>query len=513
MELEMVHHGVCMSHGLCTDDGNDDTVTFDLNLCYSYPCFSQLGNSPSLRLDLDASRISKRPKMAPDFYESIGSKLDFHGSSNNSRNSKSLTNIPRVPFREYVWAYAERYLAIEAMQESAAEQMGGQKTDVKEEGNSDQMKLVHQLIACAEAVAYRDKTHASVLLSELRANALVFGTSFQRVASCFVQGLTDRFALVQPLGAVGVQGSTGQSVDGNSEKDEALSLVYEICPQIQFGHLVANVQILEAIEGESSVHVVDLGMSLGLPHGQQWKNLMHSLANRAGKPPCCLRITGIGNSAMRLKTIGDELKLYARNLGLKFEFLSINSSLESLSVEDFNIVDAEAVIVNSILQLHCAVKESRGALNSVLQVLQQLSPRLFILVEQDSSHNGPFFLGRFMEALHYYSAIFDSLDAMLPKYDTKRAKIEQFFFAQEIKNIVSCEGQARIERHERNDQWRRRMSRAGFQVAPINMILQAKQWLAKFKVFDGYTVVEEKGCLVLGWKSKPITAASCWKCS
>ncbi|KAK4350650.1 hypothetical protein RND71_029963 [Anisodus tanguticus] len=58
-----------------------------------------------------------------------------------------------------------------------------------------------------------------------------------------------------------------------------------------------------------------------------------------------------------------------------------------------------------------------------------------------------------MEALHYYSAIFDSLDVMLPKYDTRREKIEQCYFAEEIKNIVSCEGPAKVKRHERVDQW------------------------------------------------------------
>ncbi|KAL6177585.1 hypothetical protein ACLB2K_049111 [Fragaria x ananassa] len=145
-------------------------------------------------------------------------------------------------------------------------------------------------------------------------------------------------------------------------------------------------------------------------------------------------------------------------------------------------------------------------------MINELSPKVLVLVEQASSHNGPFFLGRFMEALHYYSAIFDSLDAMLPKYDTRRAKMEQFYFAEEIKNIISCEGPARVERHERVDQWRRRMSRAGFQGAPIKMMAQSKQWLGKNKVCEGYTVVEEKGCLVLGWKSRPIVAASCWKC-
>ena len=53
------------------------------------------------------------------------------------------------------------------------------------------------------------------------------------------------------------------------------------------------------------------------------------------------------------------------------------------------------------------------------------------------------------------------------------------------------------------------MSRAGFQAAPVKVVAQAKQWLHKDKVYDDYNVVEEKGCLVLGWKSKPIVAASC----
>ncbi|KAI4343648.1 hypothetical protein L6164_010974 [Bauhinia variegata] len=302
-------------------------------------------------------------------------------------------------------------------------------------------------------------------------------------------------------------------MDAATEKtEEAFQLVYEIFPYIQFGHFVANSIILEAFEGKSFVHVVDLGMTLGLPHGHQWRGLIQSLANRSGQPVRRLRITGVGLCIERLNIIGEELQVYANSLGINFEFSLVQKNLENLHPEDIKINEGEVLVINSILQLHCVVKESRGALNSVLRMIYEFSPKVLVMVEQDSSHNGPFFLGRFMEALHYYSAIFDSLDAMLPKYDTKRAKIEQFFFAEEIKNIVSCEGPARVERHEKVDQWRRRMSRAGFQATPIKMVAQAKQWLQKHTVCDGHTVVEEKGCLVLGWKTKPIVAASCWKC-
>ncbi|KAJ9176251.1 hypothetical protein P3X46_011586 [Hevea brasiliensis] len=489
----------------CCDDKSYETTGLYLNLGHIMPDFSVLEDDCTARFDFDETRSHKRVKQAPSATVSNGNGAGLYCTGSNGRTStNSLNIVPRLHFRDYVLTYTERYLAIEAMEEATAALMDDERNEVIEEEGGDGMKLLQQLIACAEAVACRDKTHASALLSELGANALVFGTSFQRVAPCFVQG-----SLI-----VGVLGSPAKTVTTfTAEKDEALRLVYEICPQIQFGHFVANSSILEAFEGKRSVHVVDLGMTLGLSNGQQWRNLIHSIANRTGQPPHRLRITGVGNSAERLRVIGDELESYARSLGLKFEFLWVESSLENLKPTDFKLLDGEVVIINSILQLHCVVKESRGALNSVLQMLLELSPKLLILVEQDSSHNGPFFLGRFMEALHYYSAIFDSLDAMLPKYDTRRAKIEQFFFAEEIKNIISCEGPARVERHERVDQWRRRISRAGFQPSHTKMTMLAKQWLGKAKFCEGYAVTEEKGCLVLGWKSKPIIAASCWKCS
>ncbi|XP_008799986.2 GRAS family protein RAD1-like [Phoenix dactylifera] len=437
-------------------------------------------------------------------------------AASHGNNGKQSNCLRKLQFRDHVKTYKQKFWALEALEEPAegdhlvVEEGGGGNGDG--DGDGDGMRLVQLLISCAEAVACRDRVQASALLHELKANALVLGTSFQRVASCFVQGLSDRLALVQPLGAVGIIGPATVPAMAADRKEEALGLAYELCPFLRFGHFVANASILEAFEGENLVHVVDLGMTLGLPHGHQWRKLIDSLADRTGPPPRRIRITGVGAPGARLKAIGDELETYARKLGINLEFFAVERNLENLTPEDLELDEGEALVVNSMLQLHCVVKESRGALNSVLQMIHELSPRMLVLVEQDASHNGPFFLGRFMEALHYYSAIFDSLDAMLPRYDTKRAKVEQFYFAEEIKNIVSCEGPARVERHERVDQWRRRMSRAGFQPAPIKKMAQAKQWLDKVEACEGYTIAEEKGCLVLGWKSKPIVAASCWKC-
>ncbi|XP_038878913.1 GRAS family protein RAD1-like [Benincasa hispida] len=456
----------------------------------------------------------KRLKIEP---ESIPVE-DGSGNSSNNRSSLSLSRSSSsdslsTGFRAHIWTYNQRYLAAEAVEEAAAAIINAEESAAEEDASADGMRLLHLLVACAEAVACRDRSYASILLSELRANALVFGSSFQRVASCFVQGLADRLALVQPLGYVGFGLPIMTRVDHSfdrKKKDEALNLAYEIYPHIQFGHFVANSSILEVFEGENSVHVLDLGMAFGLPYGHQWHSLIKSLAESPNRR--LLRVTGIGLSINRYRVMGEKLKSHAEGVGVQVEVLAVEGNLENLRPQDIKIHDGEALVITSIFQMHCVVKESRGALTSVLRMIYDLSPKALVLVEQDSNHNGPFFLGRFMEALHYYSAIFDSLDAMLPKYDTRRAKIEQFYFAEEIKNIVSCEGMARVERHERVDQWRRRMSRAGFQASPIKVMAQAKQWIGKFKSNEGYTIVEEKGCLVLGWKSKPIVAASCWKC-
>ncbi|KAK7265586.1 hypothetical protein RJT34_33207 [Clitoria ternatea] len=497
----------------------ENLYTLDLPVKRSYysnnPIWDSAGNSTLILPFRDETiRDNKRVKRTIGIPIFLGNFIN--PSSPNSFNflNNSMNSVPKLHLRDHIRTY-QRYLAAEAVEETTEDMNNseGGKNEDHEDGCADGMRLVQLLIACAEAVACRDKSHASILLSELKANALVFGSSFQRVASCFVQGLIERLTLIQPVGHDGVMQPMMNIMDASSEEmEEAFRLVYEICPHIQFGHFVANATVLEAFEGESFIHVVDLGMTLGLPRGHQWRGLIHSLAHRAGPRVHRLRITAVGLCNDKFQTIGDELSFFANNLGLNLEFSVVQKNLENLKPEDIKVREEEALVVNSILQLHCVVKESRGALNSVLQMIHGLSPKVLVMVEQDSSHNGPFFLGRFMESLHYYSAIFDSLDVMLPKYDTKRAKMEQFYFAEEIKNIVSCEGPLRMERHERVDQWRRRMSRAGFQAAPIKMVSQAKQWLVKNKVCEGYTVVEEKGCLVLGWKSKPIVAVSCWKC-
>ncbi|GJM92162.1 hypothetical protein PR202_ga08597 [Eleusine coracana subsp. coracana] len=461
----------------------------------------------------------------------------YHPSwSMMSRGGDELSRVRKQRFYDVLESWKQKVEAMEAMAaessspvSSSFQEAGDQQQDVVgvvgmtttmasggDVTRADGMRLVQLLVACAEAVACRDRAQAAALLRELQAGAPVHGTAFQRVASCFVQGLADRLALAHPPALGPASMAFCLPASSSCARGEALALAYELCPYLRFAHWVANACILDAFEGERNVHVVDLGMTMGLARGHQWRALLDGLAARPSKP-ARVRVTGVGAPPDAMRAVGRDLEAYAEGLGLRLEFRAVDRGLETLHVDDLlmGVVDPaeeEAVAISSVLELHRVVKESRGALNSVLQTVRRASPRAFVLVEQDAGHNGPFFLGRFMEALHYYAALFDALDAALPRYDARRARVEQFHFGAEIRNVVGCEGAARVERHERADQWRRRMSRAGFQSVPIRMAAKAREWLEENAGGGGYTVAEEKGCLVLGWKGKPVIAASCWKC-
>ncbi|KAG4949926.1 hypothetical protein AAZX31_15G201800 [Glycine max] len=372
------------------------------------------------------------------------------------------------------------------------------------------LDLVHMLLACAEAVGCRDNQQAELLLSRIWALASPSGDSLQRVSYCFAKGLKCRLSLL-PHNVIA--NATLSSMDvpfiTRENKLEAFQLLYQTTPYIAFGFMAANEAICQASQGKSSIHIVDLGME----HTLQWSSLIRALSSRPEGPPT-LRITGLtGNEEnSKLQASMNVLVEEASSLGMHLEFHIISEHLTPclLTMEKLNLRKEEALCVNSILQLHKYVKESRGYLKEILLSIKKLGPTALTVVEQDTNHNGPFFLGRFLESLHYYSAIFDSLEASMTRNSQHRMKIERLHFAEEIQNVVAYEGPDRIERHERVDQWRRQLGRAGFQVMPLKCTSQVRMMLSVYDC-DGYTLSYEKGNLLLGWKGRPVMMASAWQ--
>jgi hypothetical protein len=135
------------------------------------------------------------------------------------------------------------------------------------------------------------------------------------------------------------------------------------------------------------------------------------------------------------------------------------------------------------------------------------------MVEQDLSHSGSF-LARFVEAIHYYSALFDSLDASYGEDSQERHVVEQQLLSREIRNVLAVGGPARTGGGggARIGSWREKLARSGFRAASLagSAAAQASLLLGMFPS-DGYTLVEENGALKLGWKDLCLLTASAWR--
>ncbi|XP_058761613.1 GRAS family protein RAM1 [Vicia villosa] len=410
--------------------------------------------------------------------------------------------------------YQEKHQKLQAQQQSLTVPI---PIGIEQEQDSG-LQLVHLLLACAEAVAKEEYMLARRYLHQLNRVVTPLGDSMQRVASCFTESLSARLAATLTTKSSSMKKITPPSSSSSSSSSsfstfpsnamEVLriyQIVYQACPYIKFAHFTANQAIFEAFEAEERVHVIDLDIL----QGYQWPAFMQALAARPGGAPF-LRITGVGPCIESVRETGRCLTELAHSLRIPFEFHPVGEQLEDLKPHMFNRRVGEALAVNTVNRLH---RVPGNHLGNLLSMIRDQAPNIVTLVEQEASHNGPYFLGRFLEALHYYSAIFDSLDATFPMESAPRAKVEQYIFAPEIRNIVACEGEERIERHERLEKWRKIMEGKGFKGVALspNAVTQSRILLGLYSC-DGYRLTEDKGCLLLGWQDRSIIAASAWRC-
>ncbi|OVA01709.1 Transcription factor GRAS [Macleaya cordata] len=366
------------------------------------------------------------------------------------------------------------------------------------------IRLVHTLMACAEALQQDNLTVAGQLVKQIGLLAVSQAGAMRKVATYFAEALARRIYRLYPQDSL------------DSSFSEILEMhFYETCPYLKFAHFTANQAILEAFAGKNRVHVIDFSMKQGV----QWPALMQALALRPGGPPT-FRLTGIGppqpDNTDALQQVGWKLAQFAERIHVEFEYRGfVANSLADLdaSMLDIRPSEIEAVAVNSVFELHRLLNRP-GAIEKVLSSIKEMKPKIVTIVEQEANHNGPVFLDRFTESLHYYSTLFDSLEGcgMSPP-DSQDQVMSEVYLGRQICNVVACEGVDRVERHETLSQWRGRMESAGF--APVhlgsNAFKQASMLLALFAGGDGYMVEENNGCLMLGWHTRPLIATSAWQ--
>lgn len=389
------------------------------------------------------------------------------------------------------------------------------------------LRLVHLLMAAAEALTGANKSHDLARAILIRLKELVShtaNTNMERLAAYFtdaLQGLLD--------GAAGAHNLNKNSVVAGPHREDpqtdmlaAFQLLQDMSPYIKFAHFTANQAILEAVAHERRVHIIDYDVS----EGAQWASLIQALPSRKDGPSGPhLRITALSRSCGRgggrrsiatVQETGRRLTVFAASVGQPFSFHQCRLDPdETFRTSSLKLVRGEALVFNCVLHLPHLNYRAPDSIASFLSGARELSPKLVTLAEEEVGPVGDAgFVGLFMDSLHRYSAMCDSLEAGFPMQRWARGLVERVFLGPRITSSVARLYRTGEEDEEGSGSWGEWLVASGFRGVPISFTnhCQAKLLLGLFN--DGYRVEElSNNKLVLSWKSRRLLSASVWTSS
>ncbi|KAJ4826183.1 hypothetical protein Tsubulata_034280 [Turnera subulata] len=381
------------------------------------------------------------------------------------------------------------------------------------------LHLIHLLLITATSVDENNVGSALENLTELYQSVSLTGDSVQRVVAYFADGLAARLLTRKsPFYDMIMKGPT------TDEEFLSFTDLYRVSPYYQFAHFTANQAILEAFEKEeennnNALHVIDFDVSYGF----QWPSLIQSLSEKATSGNrISLRITGFGRSLEELQETESRLVSFAkgfRNLVFEFQGLHRGSKLINLRKKK-----NETVAVN--LVFHLNTLNDSFKISEALKSVHSLNPSVVVLVEQEGSRSPRSFLSRFMESLHYFAAMFDSLDDCLPLDSSERLSIEKNHLGKEIKSMLNYDKEdVNCPRYDKMETWKGRMESHGFAGVKLSSksLIQAKLLLkirthhcplqfdgesGGFKAFER----DDGRAISLGWQDRYLITASAWRC-
>ncbi|KAE8666520.1 esterase/lipase/thioesterase family protein [Hibiscus syriacus] len=386
------------------------------------------------------------------------------------------------------------------------------------------LHLIHLLLITATSVDENNVISALDNLAQLYQTVSLTGDSVQRVVAYFADSLLARLLTRKsPFYDMIMKEPTIE------EEFLAFTCLYRASPYYQFAHFTANQAIIEAFEKEEDVnnrtlHVIDFDVSYGF----QWPSLIQSLSEKATTGNrISLRLTGFTRSLAQLQETESRLVSFAkgfRNLVFEFQGLLRGSKLINLRKKK-----NETVAVNLVFHLNTLNKSTK--VSETLKSVHSLRPSIVVLVEQEGSGSPRSFLSRFMESLHYFAAMFDSLDDCLPLESAERLSIEKKHLGKEIKSVINFdkdeEDSESFPSYEKMETWKNRMESHGFEGMKLSSkcLIQAKLLLkitthysplqCEGDVNGGFRVFErdEAKALSLGWQDRCLLTASAWQCA
>ncbi|XP_058741096.1 GRAS family protein RAM1-like [Vicia villosa] len=390
--------------------------------------------------------------------------------------------------------------------------------------DSNGLPLIHLLLTTATSVDENNFDSSLENLTDLYQTVSLTGDSVQRVVAYFTDGLTAKLLTKKsPFYEMLMEEPT------TDEEFLAFTDLYRVSPYYQFAHFTANQAILETFEKEEernnrSIHVIDFDVSYGF----QWPSLIQSLSEKATSANrISLRITGFGKNLKELQETESRLINFSKSfVNIVFEFQGLLRGSRIINLRKKKNETVAVNLVSYLNKLTCLLK-----ISDTLGFVHSLNPSIVVIVEQEGSKNpSRTFLSRFTDTLHYFAAMFDSLDDCLPLESIERLRIEKKFFGKEIKTMLNNydvvdDGGVDCAKYEKMETWKVRMENHGFVGMKMSSkcLIQAKLLLKMRTHYCPLQFEEEGGggfrvserddgkAISLGWQNRFLLTVSAWQ--
>lgn len=379
------------------------------------------------------------------------------------------------------------------------------------------------LLQCARAIAEKNSPRVQQLMWMLNELSSPYGDTEQKLGAYFLQAL---FCRMTDSGARCRRTLVSASEKTCSfESTRKVVLKYqEVSPWTTFGHVACNGAILEAFEGESKLHIVDISNT----YCTQWPTLLEALATRNDDTPH-LRITtvvaaraggaGAGSPAVHrvMREIGSRMEKFARLMGVPFKFNVVHhrGNLSDMNFDEIEVDDDEAVAVNCIGTLHSTSPIDSGR-DGVISAFRRLRPKIVTVVEEeadlDVGTDGPDFIRGFEECLRWFAVYFESLDESFPRASNERLILERAA-GRALVDLVACPPAESAERRETAARWSRKLRAAGFAPSAFSddVADDVRALLRRYREGWSMTPGTADAGVFLAWKDQPVVWACAWK--
>ncbi|KAL2244314.1 DELLA protein RGL2-like [Sesamum indicum] len=381
----------------------------------------------------------------------------------------------------------------------------------RSDDNLKAVQLVQNLLLSAEKLDEKKYEQARKILEGCDRMSSSTGTPIQRLVFYFTGALYEK--IDRENGTVSTKGLGKQILDPleDLQPDQRFQISFHknhpLCQITQFSAMQA---VIDHVAEATKIHVIDLDIRSGV----QSTILMQALVGRQEHPVQHLTITAVGTKSKALiEQTGKRLMAFAESLKLKFSFhIVMVADILELNENLFELNADEAVAVYAAFALTYMIAQA-DQLEHIMRVIKNIKPCVMIVVEIDTNCNSPTFVWRFVEALFFYGAFFDSLAECMKNDETNRRHAESTCFRSSIRNIVAAEGGERRVRLVDLSVWRAFFTRFGLVELELSMssLYQAHLLRQSFPCHSSCTLGMNGKCLTIGWKGTPLCTLSAWK--